>query len=334
MIVKRVHRAICNQLNLDGAVSPRHLFLKQFLLFGYLQAISCVFPVIIFSSLALSHFVPDTIPRYDFLLILMIVVQYAMYRSGMETRDELLVICLFHVLGVCLEWFKVLHGSWSYPEAAYTKFFGVPLYAGFMYASVGSYICQAWRNLDLRTEAWPGFFASVVCAVLIYGNFFTNAYVPDLRVYLVIILLFVFRKASFSFELNGYRYRIHALLSFLAVGFFIWLAENIATFFGAWQYAYQHKGWKMVGWHKITSWSLLVIVSIIIVAELKRVKGSGVVWKRFSGSVSLQQSDSRREENQSQDCQRPGTESHETLSENAKNADNEAGHSDNRQYNA
>jgi uncharacterized membrane protein YoaT (DUF817 family) len=28
----------------------------------------------------------------------------------------------------------------------------------------------------------------------------------------------------------------------------------------------------MVSWHKITSWGLLVIVSIIIVAELKRIK--------------------------------------------------------------
>lgn len=334
MITKLVHQSVCDRFALNGAERPYQVFIKQFVLFGYLQAISCVFPVIIFLSLAISHFVPDAIPRYDFLLLLMIVVQYVMYRSGMETRDELLVICLFHFLGVGLEWFKVLHGSWSYPEAAYTKFFGVPLYAGFMYASVGSYICQAWRNLDLKAEAWPGFFASGVCAFLIYANFFTNAYFPDLRLYLVLILLVVFRRASFSFALNGYRYRIHALLSFLAVGFFIWLAENIATFFGAWQYAYQHKGWKMVGWHKITSWSLLVIVSIIIVAELKRIKGSGSIWKGISGSVPFEQSDSRRKENQSQYSQSPGTERYETLSENAENANDETSHSDDRKYNA
>ncbi len=294
MILRRVHQAISDQLVLHGAESQGQFFSKQLLLFGYLQAISCAFPVIIFVSLAFSHFVPDAIPRYDFLLFVLIVVQYVMYKSGMETRDEVLVICLFHFLGVCLEWFKVLHGSWSYPEPAYTKFFGVPLYAGFMYASVGSYICQAWRNLDLKAELWPGFFSSSVCAVLIYANFFTNAYFADVRLYLVIVLLVVFRKASFSFSLNGHRYRIHALLAFLAVGFFIWLAENIATFFGAWQYAYQHKGWKMVGWHKITSWSLLVIVSIIIVAELKRIKGSGGIWMWSSGSVPLQQSDAGR----------------------------------------
>jgi uncharacterized membrane protein YoaT (DUF817 family) len=65
-----------------------------------------------------------------------------------------------------------------------------------------------------------------------------------------------------------------ALLSFLLIGFFIWMAENIATFLGAWKYAYQHAGWKMVSWHKITSWSLLVIVSIIIVGQLKLLKMS------------------------------------------------------------
>ncbi len=333
-MVKRAHQAMCSLLTLNGGERQGLFFTKQFLLFGYLQAISCVFPVIIFLSLGVSHFSPDAIPRYDFLLIVLIGVQILMYRSGMETRDELLVICLFHLLGVCLEWFKVFHGSWSYPEAAYTRFFGVPVYAGFMYASVGSYICQAWRNLSLTAEQWPGIIASSVCALLIYANFFTNAFFPDLRIYLFILLLVIFRKASFTFALDGHRYRIHALLSFLAVGFFIWLAENIATFFGAWQYAYQHKGWKMVGWHKITSWSLLVIVSIIIVAELKRIKGGGIGWKSVSGSAALEQSDPRREKDQPKDRHRPRAQGNEVLSEDSKNAGNQTGHSHNGEYNA
>jgi uncharacterized membrane protein YoaT (DUF817 family) len=62
------------------------------------------------------------------------------------------------------------------------------------------------------------------------------------------------------------------IVSFLLIGFFIWLAENMATFLGAWKYAYQHKGWAMVNYQKISSWAFLVIVSYIIVAELKMVK--------------------------------------------------------------
>jgi uncharacterized membrane protein YoaT (DUF817 family) len=59
------------------------------------------------------------------------------------------------------------------------------------------------------------------------------------------------------------------VLSFLLIGFFIWVAENIATFFGAWVYPNQARSWAVVGPGKITSWTLLVIISFIIVAALK-----------------------------------------------------------------
>jgi uncharacterized membrane protein YoaT (DUF817 family) len=60
-------------------------------------------------------------------------------------------------------------------------------------------------------------------------------------------------------------------LSFLLMGFFIWIAENIATYFGAWQYPHQKRHWAIVGPTKISSWMLLVIISFIIVAALKEI---------------------------------------------------------------
>jgi uncharacterized membrane protein YoaT (DUF817 family) len=59
------------------------------------------------------------------------------------------------------------------------------------------------------------------------------------------------------------------VLSFTLIGFFIWVAENIATFFGAWVYPHQARRWAIVGPNKISSWMLLVIISFIIVAALK-----------------------------------------------------------------
>ena len=59
------------------------------------------------------------------------------------------------------------------------------------------------------------------------------------------------------------------IVSFLLIGFFIWLAENMATKLGAWKYAYQHKTWAIVDCQKISSWAFLVIVRFIIIAELK-----------------------------------------------------------------
>jgi uncharacterized membrane protein YoaT (DUF817 family) len=271
--LKQLHQAIENQFALHGSETKFVSFVKQFVWFGYLQAVSCIFPVLIFISLALSSSALHLgIPRYDLLLIVCIITQVIMYKTGLETRDEVLVITLFHLLGLVMELHKVHRGSWSYPEHAYTKVMGVPLYAGFMYASVGSYICQAWRNLKLDTVYWPNSIYTIGVGAAIYLNFFTNAFIADLRLYIALVLIAVFWRTRFSFRLHQKIYYISALLSFTIIGFFIWLAENIATFFGAWKYAYQHKGWQIVTWHKITSWSLMVIVSIIIVGELKRLK--------------------------------------------------------------
>jgi len=125
--------------------------MRALLTFTYLQALSCIFPVIIFGALALSKFVSiPFIPRYDFILFLCLITQVAMIVTKLETIDELKVICVFHLIGLALELFKVHMGSWSYPEEAYSKINGVPLYSGFMYASVASYICQSWRRQIYR----------------------------------------------------------------------------------------------------------------------------------------------------------------------------------------
>ena len=59
---------------------------------------------------------------------------------------------------------------------------------------------------------------------------------------------------------------------FLLIALFVWIAENIGTFYGAWQYPSQIHAWQIVSFQKITSWFLMVIISFIIVAYLKHVK--------------------------------------------------------------
>ncbi len=245
----------------------------QLVRFGWAQARSCVFPVVIFASLALTKIAPlPLLPRYDWLLVICLLMQWWMVRSGMETRDELKVITLFHVIGLALELFKVRMGSWSYPEEGYTKIFGVPLYSGFMYASVASYLCQAWRQLKVELVQWPPFWMVVPLASAIYLNFFTHHYWVDVRWWLSSLVMLVFWRSWVTYEVGGVRYRMPLVLSFLLIGFFIWIAENIATFFGAWQYPNQAKVWSLVHLGKVSSWCLLVIVSFLIVATLKQVK--------------------------------------------------------------
>lgn len=247
--------------------------LTQLVRFGWEQALSCLFPVVIFASLALTQFIPlPFLSRYDWLLIICLLMQVLMLRSGLETRDELKVITVFHIIGLVLELFKVHMGSWSYPEEGYSKIFGVPLYSGFMYASVASYLCQAWRRLKVDLVKWPSYLAVVPLAAAIYLNFFTHHFWFDIRWVLSGLVLIVFWRAWVTYEVGGIRYKMPLALSFVLIGFFIWIAENIATFFGAWEYPNQTEAWSLVHLGKVSSWLLLVIVSFLIVATLKRFK--------------------------------------------------------------
>ncbi|MEX2541177.1 MAG: DUF817 domain-containing protein [Trueperaceae bacterium] len=251
-------------------------YLLELLHFGIKNARACLFPLFIFLMLALSRILPLPIARYDFLLLACLGMQAFMLAVGLETWDELKVITLFHLLGLGLELFKVHVGSWYYPEAAIMQVWDVPLYSGFMYASVASYMIQAWRLLGLRFLHWPPAYQVVPLGALIYLNFFTNYILPDIRFFLIGAVLVVFGQTWVAFTPSAKQRVIPLVLAFLLIGIFVWFAENIATLLGAWQYPDQQDGWRMVSPHKLSSWALLVIVSLMAVVQLKHVKGSRV----------------------------------------------------------
>lgn len=247
--------------------------IKQLFRFGIAQALSCLFPVVIFTSLALTKYVSlPFLPRYDWLLLICVLMQWWMVHAKLETIDELKVISLFHIIGLALELFKVHMGSWSYPEEGFFKIGGVPLYSGFMYASVASYLCQAWRRLHVELINWPALRIVVPVAALIYLNFFTHHFWMDMRWWLSALVILVFWRSSVNYKVGGTQYRMPLVFSFILIGLFIWIAENIATYFAAWKYPNQTTAWSLVHIGKVSSWLLLVIVSFLIVATLKQVK--------------------------------------------------------------
>lgn len=258
------------RLSLSSVYPP----LRALLFFGYHEAMACLFAVYILAMLMVTQLMPvPFLPRYDVMLIACIVMQIAMvWWLKIETVDELKVICLFHILGTSMEIFKVSMGSWSYPGDAYSKLFGVPLYGGFMYASVASYITQAWRRLDMTITNFPATWINVMIGVSIYLNFFTHHFIYDFRYIILFAVTIVYFKTSIHYTAGPYRLRMPLGISFALVGFFIWLAENIATFLGAWQYPNQAHEWNLVHPGKVLSWLLLFIVSFLIVAQLKRIK--------------------------------------------------------------
>ena len=143
-----------------------------------------------------------------------------------------------------------------------------------MYASVASYICQAWRRLHLQMYHWPKAIFVIPLGAMIYFNFFTHHFLYDFRWFLTLLLFIVFFRTFVEFSLRGVTYKMPLVLSFFLIGFFIWIAENIATFFGAWQYPNQREAWNLVHLSKISSWFLLVVISIMIVTQLKHLKQS------------------------------------------------------------
>jgi uncharacterized membrane protein YoaT (DUF817 family) len=250
-------------------------FLVEFLYFGIKEARACLFAGLFFAAVFL---VPRDgvwgIPRYDVLLVIALGIQAWMVWAKLETVDELKAITLFHVVGFALEVFKTSSGikSWAYPDFAYTKLFGVPLFSGFMYAAIGSYIIQAWRLLELRVVHHPPYWMAGAIALLIYVNFFTHHYLGDYRWYITACALGLYARSVVIFRPLDRERTMPLLLSFVLIGFFVWLAENISTFFGIWKYPNQLGAWSAVHVGKWSSWSLLIVMTFTIVANLKHVK--------------------------------------------------------------
>ncbi|MEU8760119.1 DUF817 domain-containing protein [Streptomyces sp. NPDC048659] len=245
--------------------SLRHLFA-----FAWGQTRACAFAIALLSGVAASGLLPGLpVARYDLLVGYGVLLTLLFWACGWESGRDLAVIGVCHLIGLAFELVKVSLGSWSYPEPAVLKFAGVPLYGGFLYAAVGSYVCRAWHLFDLELVRYRARSTALVAAA-IYVNFFTHHWLPDLRWPLAAVLLVVTAGTSARFTVRGARVRMPLALSFVLIGFFLWLAENLATYVGAWRYPYQLDGWQPVGPEKFGAWSLLISITVVLVAASRR----------------------------------------------------------------
>lgn len=248
-------------------------WLYEFALFGFKQGWACLFGGLMLALLLATFLLypaDAALPRYDFLTLAALGIQLAMLGFRLETWEEAKVILAFHVVGTVMEVFKTAAGSWVYPEEAYLRIAGVPLFSGFMYAAVGSYIARVWRIFDFRFEPYPPRWATWVLAVAIYANFFTHHYLPDIRWLLFGGIALLFWRTRIYFTVWREPRWMPLLVGWLLVALFIWLAENIATFARAWSYPGQEDGWEPVSFAKLGSWYLLMYISFVLVAAVAR----------------------------------------------------------------
>ncbi|EPJ47792.1 MAG: hypothetical protein OFPII_09440 [Osedax symbiont Rs1] len=251
-------------------------FIRELWLFGLKQAYACIFGGFLLAIMVItSYWYPlESMHRYDFIFLAAIAFQIFLLVTKLENIREAVVIVVFHLVATVMELFKTSDaiGSWLYPEDYYFGIANVPLFTGFMYSAVGSYISRVWRIFDFQYSHYPARRYTLVLVCLIYLNFFTHHYIIDLRWVLLAVTALLFYKTQIYFKIIKTHRHMPLLLGWLLVALFIWFAENLATFSNVWIYPNQLDEWQMVSIAKLSSWYLLMLLSFVLVSLINPVK--------------------------------------------------------------
>ena len=202
--------------------------------------------------------------RYDFLFAFALTIQLLMLVLRLESLSEVKVIAVYHVVGTVMEVFKVGMGSWSYPEPAVIAVGGVPLFSGFMYGSVGSYMARALRVFDMRFTHFPRPFLTFVLSAAIYLNFFGHHFLYDFRWLLFTATVLLYGRVRIYFTVDHAARWMPLVVAAILTSLFMWVAENVGTYTGTWLYPGQGS-WRLVSLGKMGSWYLLLFVSFTLI---------------------------------------------------------------------
>ena len=266
------HQPLSIERRLGDAMRARLPFaVAELVMFILKQGWAALFGVLLLGAILISRAVwqPDwPVARYDALFVFAIGVQILFLRFRLESWEEARVIALFHLTGTAMEWFKVHAGSWAYPEPGIFKLLNVPLFSGFMYAAVGSFMARVIRLFDMVFAPFPPLWTLWALAVAIYVNFFAHHFLPDIRLVLFAATVLLFARTRIWFRIGGWYWMPLPLAAFLS-SFALWVAENIGTLTGTWLYAGQSV-LDRVSFAKMGSWYLLLFVSFATVMVVTR----------------------------------------------------------------
>jgi uncharacterized membrane protein YoaT (DUF817 family) len=210
--------------------------------------------------------------RYDFLFLAAVAIQIGMLAFKLETWKEAKVILIFHVVGAIMEVFKTGVGSWVYLEASIFRIGGVPLFSGFMYARIGSYIARVRHLFDFRFTGHPPLWTVYLLAAAIHLNFYAHYHIYDFRYFLFAAAILLFGRAMIYYKIWHTHRPMPLLLAAFLVALFVWIAENVGTITKTWLYPNQLTGWQAVSLAKFGSWFLLLFLSYALVAFVNQPK--------------------------------------------------------------
>lgn len=233
---------------------------------------AALFGVMILSAIILTRLIWSDdwmLARYDALVIFAVVTQIVFIWRGLETWEEAKVILIFHITGTVMEIFKLAQGSWDYPDQGILEVGGVPLFSGFMYASVGSFIARSIRLFHIQFAPYPPFWMTYALAVAIYVNFYTHHYTYDIRWVLFAATLMLFWRTRIWLFIRDKPLSIRLPVGAFASAWLLWIAENVGTLTQTWSYAVQGDiGLVDIG--KFGSWYLLLFVAFVTVTLVVR----------------------------------------------------------------
>ncbi|MBZ0127956.1 MAG: DUF817 domain-containing protein [Rhodobacteraceae bacterium] len=251
----------------------------DFVLFVLKQGWAALFGALLLAAIITTKLIWQDdwlIRRYDALFGFALGVQILFLRLGLESWNEAKVILIYHVTGTVMEIFKLHMGSWDYPDRGLAEIAGVPLFSGFMYAAIGSYMARVIRIFDMRFAPYPPFWATVLLGAAIYLNFFTHHFGPDIRYALFAATVALYwRTRIWFYPDRTARWMPLPVAAFLSA-FFIWIAENVGTFTATWAYPGQDG---LVSFSKFGSWYLLLYVSFVLVTLVSRDALSRTPWR-------------------------------------------------------
>jgi uncharacterized membrane protein YoaT (DUF817 family) len=253
--------------------APAYEFLSFGLKMAWASLYAGIMLVLILTTRWLWH--PDwPLARYDFLTLAAVGTQILLLAFRLETLREAKVILIYHTVGTVMEIFKLKMGSWAYPEPGWLKLGGVPLFTGFMYACVGSFMVRAIRLFDMRFEPYPPFWQTAVLAGAIYLNFFTHHYILDIRYALMAGTLLLFWRTRIYYRPGHLVLWMPLPLAAFLTSIFLWIAENVGTWTGTWLYPGQ-KAFQLVSLGKLGSWYLLLYLSFVLITLVHRPRPRG-----------------------------------------------------------
>ncbi|MBL9050176.1 MAG: DUF817 domain-containing protein [Tabrizicola sp.] len=256
----------------DWARARLPFAIAEFVLFGLKQGWACLLGGLLLVAIITTRLFWNAdwpVHRYDALFLFAIATQALFLWRKLETWEEARVILLFHLTGTAMEWFKVNAGSWSYPEPGLFKLMGVPLFSGFMYASVGSYIARVIRIFDMRFAPYPPLWLTFLLAAAIYVNFFAHHFLPDIRLVLFAATVVLYARTRIWFRIHDRHWWMPLPVAAGLAALALWIAENVGTATGTWLYSGQLPG-QSVSLTKLGSWYLLLYVAFVTVTVVSR----------------------------------------------------------------